>query len=620
MKGDPTCGVHGMNRPRAQRLPSSTHGLTILVFPPVWVPIVPHLALPVLSAYLKKKGLPVMALDANVEFFADYLFDENTLKEHLGRAKEEGWRGGGSRRGLRPSDGGAQRDMPWDRICRPQDLTNIIKGEETFFNPESIIWAIKGLHEIMEVLDGIYMPARISFNYYKRGDIWKEEDLLRVCEDERRNIFLPFWKKKVLPLIHELRPLCVGISISSVHQFVASMTLARLIKKEAPWVHIVIGGKHLSRIEHKLLRHDFFFRDYLHSAVIEDGEVALATLIECLEKGESPRGIPGVITWENGGPRYTPPTVAPPLESLPPPDFSFVNWHKYLIPRPYAPLRMSKGCYWGKCTFCIRRGGEIFESLSAERVVDEIERLNSTYGVRDLTVNDDCMPPAYWKELSEKVLKRGLDISMLVWAKPVDGFTGRILQQMAMAGVRQVRWGIESAHPRILRLMRKGTTLEVTKRVLKDSRRAGIWNHGCFIVGFPTETREEAQSTFDFIESHRDLIHSFILYPFILYEQTYIFRNPTEFAIQKLTKRETPFFDLIEYDTSSGMSPKEASLLAKEAKERLLGREPRPLWHHLRLREYLQLYIDRYGLDKVLRSRVEPQVGPSARIKGPGRG
>jgi len=569
----------------------------LLIFPPVWVPIVPHLALPVLSSYLKSRGCKVAYLDANVEFFTDYLLSPATLSGLLERVEKF----------LRENDappGPLKRARDkletWEtEVRKVDDHKAVLRDEKLFFDPDRAVRAVQGLHDLLEMASLAYWPGRISFNSYRRGDIWEEKDLLDVCQNEGKNIFLPFFRERILPKIVALRPRSVGISISTVHQFIASMTLARLLRKTLPDVHVVVGGKHLLRIEKKILGHGFYFRDYFHSAVLHEGELPLFRILESLAGGRDVRGIPGVITWGKDGAEYVPPDPPLPLEDLPSPDFSEIQWEKYLVPRPYAPMRMSRGCYWGKCTFCIRQGSERFETLSHHRVIMEMEALGSAYRVKDFTVNDDCMPPEYWELLADGIIERGLEVSMLIWAKPVSGFTRQRLRKMAKAGVRQIRWGVESAHPRVLKLMRKGTRLDTMEEVLREAREAGIWNHCCFILGFPTETQREALRTISFIESQKDTIHSFILYPFVLYEDTHIFRHPEEFSITSVTRKETPFFDLMEYHSSKGMSPKEVASFTQKAKARLLGPGPKPFWYHIKLREYLQLYLDRFGLEAV---------------------
>jgi anaerobic magnesium-protoporphyrin IX monomethyl ester cyclase len=584
--------------PRGHRTSPASKGkpLAILVFPPVWLPIVPHLAVPVLTAYLREKGFKVVPVDANLEFFTRYLLTRKTLARLLDQLS---FRLNQDPQSLPEElrERAVKRFGLWEQAAhRVEYLQSVLRLEESFFDPDKALPAIEDLYQLMEMASLSGWPGRISFNYYRRGDIWSREDLAQLCTNPLRNVFLPFWKDLMNQRFKKIKPSLVGISISSVHQFIAAMTLARLLREEMPEIHVVVGGKHLLRIQEKLTQHSFFFQDYFHSAVLHEGEEPLAMLMGHLESGEGLESIPGLVYMANNRPRLNPPKPPPALGELPPPDFSDVQWQDYLVPRPYAPLRMSRGCYWGKCTFCIRYGTERVDFMEPHQVVGEMERLGELYGVRDFTVNDDCMPPEYWEELCQEILSRKLKVSMLIWAKPVAGFTAKRLKKMAQAGVRQIRWGVESAHPRVLRLMRKGTTVSQMREVLERSRHAGIWNHACFILGFPTETREEAETTLDFLRSHRDRIHSFILYPFVLYENTHVFANPREFSLEKITRKSTPFFDILEYRTKAGMAPREAAALARKAKETLLeGPEGKPFWYYLKLREYLQLYLDRFG-------------------------
>jgi radical SAM superfamily enzyme YgiQ (UPF0313 family) len=571
----------------------------LLVFPPVWVPMVPHLALPALSAYLREHKVRVTALDANLEFFVDHLLSPPILSSAADRVRAilagrrdpsipPAW--------LRL----AQRELPsWEAsVAELEGLLSAFRSEEVFFSADEVLRAQDQLQGLLLMCSLAQWPGRISFNHYRRGDIQTAQDLLDLCQDPERNVFMPFWRDRVLPRIREASPVLVGISISSIHQFIAGLTLARLIRQEMPGVHVVLGGKHILRIQEKLLEHPFYFRDFIHSAIVHEGEGPLLALVEVLTTGHDLHRVPNLILMEANRPVATRLADPPPLETLPIPDFRDVPWGQYLVPRRYAPIRMSEGCYWGKCAFCARYGHERLAYFPPERVMDGMAQLRESHGIRDFSVNDDCMPPEYWDDLCAGIHRQRLDLSMCIWAKPVAGFTPKRLQRMAQAGVRQIRWGVESGHPRVLKRMRKGTTVGTTLRVLGHAHEAGIWNHACFIVGFPTETRQEAEATLDLIRSHRAIIQSFILYPFVLYEHSAIFGDPEAFGIRDLQAHATPFFDRFSYTTHGGMAPGEVQALVRQAKGQLLKDVYGwPFWYYLKLREYLQLYLDRYGLE-----------------------
>lgn len=582
--------------------PTKSSPRAVLIFPPVWVPIMPHLALPVLSSYLRRERIEVSTIDANLGFFLDYLLTPEILERLATRIRAT----------LQAQQGRQATPYRWERIAielpKWQRMISelgrtlaVLKTKEDFFKPDQLLQALDDVRGLMLLCSLAYWPGRISFNHYRRGDIVTYQDLMDFCSDPEKNVFLPFFRDRLLPDVRRLSPTLVGISVSSIHQFLAAMTLARLLRRELPHAHVVVGGKHILRIQDKLLRYPFYFQEFFHSAVLHQGEAPLVGLSRAIARGSSLRQVPNLLFQEDGQVIANPIGSPLPLETLPAPDFGQLAWGRYLTPLRYAPVRTSEGCYWGKCTFCARYGHESSDYLSPARVIEGMMGLRESHGVNDFSINDDCMPPGYWEELCGEVLRRKLDISMLIWAKPVAGFTRKRLQLMARAGVRQIRWGVESAHPRVLRLMRKGTTLPTTRRVLLDASEAGIWNHACFIIGFPTETRHEAATTVEFIRSHRRAIHSFILYPFVLYQHSFIYRNPEEFGIRELALSETPFFDKISYRTDKGMSPQEARRLVRECKERLMAEAYAwPFWYYLKLREYLHLYLDRYGLERTL--------------------
>jgi anaerobic magnesium-protoporphyrin IX monomethyl ester cyclase len=570
----------------------------------------PHLALPVLTAYLRQQKKKVIPIDANVEFFVNYLLTPETLSSMVLAARD-----------IVKAEGYESLPSAWQELLKRElstwekniqsvsQILSIHRDGQEFYSPEKFLPAQDQIQGFLFLASLAYWPGRISFNHYQRGDIRTEADLVELCEDDRRNIFLPFWRERMLPRIRENAPFLVGISISSVHQFISALTLARLLRRELPEIHVVIGGRHVLRIQDKLAKYPFYFRTFFHSAILHEGEHPLDALINTLVAGAEIKQVPNMIFLSQDRPATTALTDPPQLETLPYPDFSDVPWDQYLVPKRYVPIRMSEGCYWGKCTFCARYGDKDAVMIPPERVVNELEHLRDVYGVQDISVNDDCMPPEYWEAVCGIILNRRLDLSMLIWAKPVAGFTRRRLQMMARAGVRQIRWGVESAHPRILRLMRKGTTLATTKRVLGDAHELGIWNHTCLILGFPTETRQEAQGTLDFVKSNQAIIQSFILYEFILYRSSYIFCHPEEYGIHDIQVETTPFFDSITYKTNRGMRPEELHSLVVAAKSALLNEAYGwPLWYYLKLREYLQLYLDRYGLEGTLSLPFERKV------------
>lgn len=72
---------------------------------------------------------------------------------------------------------------------------------------------------------------------------------------------------------------------------------------------------------------------------------------------------------------------------------------------------------------------------------------------------------------------------------------------MKRAGCYALNFGIESGSPRILKMIKKRIDLEQIREQLNIVHEEGFDIGGFFILGFPTETKEEIESTIRFARS-----------------------------------------------------------------------------------------------------------------------
>ena len=83
------------------------------------------------------------------------------------------------------------------------------------------------------------------------------------------------------------------------------------------------------------------------------------------------------------------------------------------------------------------------------------------------------------------------------------GFTKELCRKLSKSGLKTVLFGFESANQRMLDLMNKGNTPSNMLRVLKNMHNAGIQSILSCLVGFPTETWEEAMDSIRFLKENR---------------------------------------------------------------------------------------------------------------------
>ena len=175
---------------------------------------------------------------------------------------------------------------------------------------------------------------------------------------------------------------------------------------------------------------------------------------------------------------------------------------KYNVPfllHPYIALYTSRGCP-ALCTFCLwpqTLSGHSWRVRSAENVAQEIRQALKMFPqVKEFFFDDDT-----FNIRKERVLE------LCARFKPL-GFrwscTARVhsdyetLKAMADAGARLLIVGFESGDPQILKNIKKGATVEMARRFVRDCKKLGIAVHGDYIIGLPGETKESIQRTIDF--------------------------------------------------------------------------------------------------------------------------
>ena len=135
---------------------------------------------------------------------------------------------------------------------------------------------------------------------------------------------------------------------------------------------------------------------------------------------------------------------------------------------------------------------------SVENVIDEIDALQQS-GVRRIHFIDDLFNYSKDRvnEFAQGLLRRGVKIGWRALCR-TDNLDEELLEEMREAGCYKLAFGVESATPRILKYIGKSQDTEHTKAVFKKCRELGIESKGFFTIGYPTETKEEIESTIRF--------------------------------------------------------------------------------------------------------------------------
>jgi anaerobic magnesium-protoporphyrin IX monomethyl ester cyclase len=575
----------------------------MLIFPPEWVPTAPYLALPSLAAVLRQNNIETVLKDINVEMF-DHFFTPGFLLFIKGKIQDRFKALKNQRDPLSPEDIEIKQMLDdYQRIDLDHHIqkvtrAKIIMRSEEFYEVEKAEWALNAFREVMEYISVAYFPASIQFypiesnlNVYRP---WVSEDLLKVPFDNKVNVYADICRQLVLRSIKKEKPEVVGISIGTPVQLMAGITFATLIKEAYPDIHVTVGGNIITRLKDEFAKLPHFFGKAFDSMITYEGEHSLVWLVEALSGKRKISEVSNLIYKDEDGQVHVNETYQERVDQLPPPDFDGMPWEKYFSPVKLVPYLGTRGCYWGKCTFCDHGAGYIdqFRAKHAEQIVDELEYLKNKLNTKHFMFTDESFPPALFLKLPPMMVERELDI---YWTTLIR-FESQLLEpetwDMAhKAGCRSLYYGLESANERIIKLVKKDTDIEAAKINLEQAKRVGIWSHVMCFYGFPSETVAEAEDTRNFLIENQHRIPSVEMYFFVLYKNAPVMFAKDEYKIDVKVNPEHDLALDYYYTPESGQTTEEAM----QRYEKFYQEDFNPWAMRINAREHVFLYITKFG-------------------------
>ena len=597
----------------------------MLIFPPDWYPSEPYLSLPSLTSVLRQAGHRVIQKDINCEMW-DWYFSEEFLKKVLRRVPQQLDR----LRKLSKKRDLAEREMDvqlalcdvsrprMEKLIRDAEEAKHIVRNEKFYDIDKLEWAIQVFREVTAIISLVYSPARICMPPMETDLSYKpyvSAEVMDAVQDEQVNVYRDVFDHLVKPVIQAEQPDVVGISIVLQQQMFSTMTFCALIKQHFPHIHVTIGGNTVTRLRDVLPQSPLF--QYFYSAVVYEGETAFTQLVEAVGAKQSLAHVPNTIYKDETGIHVSPLSYAEDMAALPPPDFDGLPLEKYFVPTRVLPYLATRGCYWGRCEFCDHGEGYTagYRSKKIQDILADITYLRDKYGAKHFHFTDESYPPALFRKLSRGLLESNMDIFWTTHMRFEKSLLeDAVWQDAKESGCRYLHFGYESGVERVLQLMDKATTAEVMTQHLKLTAEAGIWNHCMGFFGFPGETKEEAWQSVQFLEQNKDHVHSLGFGTFDLGRHNPVAKHPEKWGV---TAYKNPEWDLAldyYYTVKNGMSIEEAERVFEQ-----FERNHNPGWDlRLYIREYIFLYISRFGLGKLsdLQYRSVKTVGVTPTLAG----
>ena len=254
-------------------------------------------------------------------------------------------------------------------------------------------------------------------------------------------------------------------------------------------------------------------------ALIGEAEPTLPALLDRLEAGTSPAGLPRVAHRSGEGAvevDQRPPAPQPDLDELPLPAFDLLDMeryfavqadaieadlvHEYHLVERQLPLMTSRSCPF-RCRFCTNQVlGLPWRPRSVERVRHDVRQLRRRYQVDRLLLLDDNINVD--ADRFRALVAMFADEAM-AW-DAVNGFRADRLDREAVraikaAGNTKITVSAESGDPELLRkVIRKGLKLGSVVRLAKICRQERVPLQVHYIVGVPGERLEQVNRTLEF--------------------------------------------------------------------------------------------------------------------------
>lgn len=334
--------------------------------------------------------------------------------------------------------------------------------------------------------------------------------------------------------IKDWKPDFIGISII-ITELEQTKTIMGIVRKILPDVPVTFGGPWPSANPEESIK--TFGADFV---VIGEGELSFPELIDAINNNRPTESIQGTASWINGNVninqgRYL---TEDELNALPFPGWDLLNHKLYAKKtsqagvgcRPYMTIVTTRGCPY-KCAYCHQTMGKTFRKRSPESVLAELAYLRFRHGFKEYEIADDCfnLDRKRMYAILEGIRDRIGDIKLHF----PNGLRADLLEPEDMslfkqAGTVSAMFAIETSTPRLQKMLRKNLNISKASLAINAAVKKGIFSTAYFMIGFPTETHEEALATVEF--AVRSSLHRALFF------------NPKPFAGTALADMTNNFF------------------------------------------------------------------------------
>ncbi|MCK4730469.1 MAG: radical SAM protein [Candidatus Aenigmarchaeota archaeon] len=287
-------------------------------------------------------------------------------------------------------------------------------------------------------------------------------------------------------LINQIGPETKYFGISSMtHEILSAHELARKVKQKRPDIKIIIGGCHGTALPKQTLE-EF---NYFDIVVIGEGE---ETLIEIM-KSKTLSKVKGVAFRKDKEIIVNERREYIDIDSITP------KWDDFR-PAKFYIVGCSRGCPF-QCVFCMRVLGNKVRQRSIAKVIKELKYLVEEMGAEEIFFSDETftLDKKFVNEFCSALRKEQLHKKMKWWIQTRSGTVNEdILKNIKNAGCYKLGFGVESGDEEIIKIIKKGISLEQVEKDVKLAKKLKFVTCSYFIIGHPGDTKKTIWKTIKF--------------------------------------------------------------------------------------------------------------------------
>ena len=245
--------------------------------------------------------------------------------------------------------------------------------------------------------------------------------------------------------------------------------------------------------------------------VYGEGEITIQEIIEHYNGMKNIEDIRGIFYKKDDKVIQAPPQILiRNLDELPFPDRSKVDINAYYdyflfgIKRPYVTMMAARGCFY-RCSFCTSCNlwAHKYRTRTPDNMLSEIDDAVEKYKIRYIAFQDDVFGISndWIEEFCNKLIERRYRLKWMPILHPlsVRTDTEKMLSLMKKAGCDALSFGLQSAHPEILKnINRNPSEPQHLEKIIKAANKVRLLTAASYIFGLPGDTRETIQTTIDY--------------------------------------------------------------------------------------------------------------------------